>query len=88
MSDNSVINESAGAAEYCNVQDRLSSGSCFALMISRHYRLLAHDSGDAAKRESYLRKAGAWLSFYINHSSHSPKLRSRLSDYVLLHECK
>lgn len=59
---------------------------CTALLISKHYRVLANLTFSNEQQKSYTDKKTFWLTCYISNQRHSEKMQHHLHDFIQFHE--
>lgn len=59
---------------------------CVALLISKHYRVLANLANTQKQQQRYADEKLFWLNCYINNQRHSEKMQHQLHDFIQFHE--
>jgi hypothetical protein len=53
------------AIDYLKVQYAMGQSPCLALVISRHYRLLAESCAESSNKTNYVNQASSWFGRYL-----------------------
>lgn len=73
------------AIGYLKIQYAEEQAACLALLIARHYRLLAEASAENNKQINYINQSSTWFCCYLKNREHElkPDLNIRHGDTAI-----
>lgn len=71
------------AIDYLKIQYAMGQSPCLALVISRHYRLLAESCAENYSKTNYVSQSGSWFGCYLKKTE--PLAEAEMHIYSSVH---